>query len=52
MASKLKKMNFYGDVIFVYVELRLSWLSVINFLPDFWYVVAETILYQQNDIYF
>ena len=35
LASKLKKMNFYGDVIFVYVELRLSWLSVINFLPDF-----------------
>ena len=32
LASKLKKMNFYGDVIFVYVELRLSWLSVINFL--------------------
>ena len=35
LASKLKKMNFYGDVIFVFVQLRLSRLSVIDFLPDF-----------------
>ena len=28
-------MNFFDDVIFVFVELRLSRLPVIDFLPDF-----------------
>ena len=44
-------MYFFDDVIFVFVELRLSRLSVID-SSRFWYVVAETILYKKYDIYF
>ena len=35
LAPKLKKVYFFDDVIFVFVQLTLSRLSVINFLPDF-----------------
>ena len=35
LASKLEKMYFFDDVIFVFVQLRLSRLPIIDFLPDF-----------------
>ena len=33
--SKLKKMYFFDDVIFVFVQLILSRLPMIDFLPNF-----------------